>query len=75
MDLFDVIRSCARRWYVLIPLLLVVGWFSYDVYSSVKPVYYSSAVIGLAPRVSGWKTLLLEFPWRATGSSTSAERR
>jgi hypothetical protein len=49
MDLFDVIRSCARRWYVLIPLLLVVGWFSYDVYSSVKPVYYSSAVIGLAP--------------------------
>lgn len=49
MDLFDVARSCARRWYVLLPLLLIVGWFSYSVYSAVKPVYYSSAVIGIAP--------------------------
>lgn len=49
MDLFDVARSCARRWYVFLPLLLIVGWFSYDVYSSVKPVYYANAVIGLTP--------------------------
>jgi TRAP-type uncharacterized transport system fused permease subunit len=47
--LFDVARGCARRWYVLLPLLLIVGWFSYSAYSSVKPVYYSNAVIGLAP--------------------------
>ena len=49
MDLFDVARSCFRRWYVFLPLLLIVGWFSYSVYSSVKPVYYSNAVIGIAP--------------------------
>jgi hypothetical protein len=49
VDLFDVVRSCFRRWWVLLPLLLVVGWFSYDAYTSVKPVYYSNTVIGLSP--------------------------
>jgi hypothetical protein len=49
LDLFDVVRSCARRWYVFLPLLLIVGWFSYSTYSDVKPVYYSSVVIGLSP--------------------------
>jgi hypothetical protein len=49
VDLFDVVRSCLRRWYVLLPLLLVTGAFSYHVYSSVKPAYYSNAVIGLTP--------------------------
>jgi TRAP-type uncharacterized transport system fused permease subunit len=48
VDLFDVVRSCARRWYVFLPLLLIVAWFSYEKYSSVKPVYYSQAVIGFA---------------------------
>lgn len=49
MDLFDVARSCARRWYVFLPLLLIVAFMSYNVYSSVKPVYYGKAVIGLSP--------------------------
>ena len=49
MDLFDVARSCARRWYLCLPLLLIVGWFSYDAYSTVKPVYYAHAVVGLTP--------------------------
>ena len=49
MDLFDVMRSCLRRWYILLPLLLVTGWFSYGAYSSAKPVYYSNAVLGLTP--------------------------
>ena len=48
MDLFDVARSCARRWYVFLPLLLIVAWYSHTAYSSVKPVHYSNAVIGLA---------------------------
>ncbi len=48
MDLFDVVRSCARRWYVFLPLLAIVFWFSYSTYSSVQPVYYSNAVVGLA---------------------------
>ena len=42
-------RSCLRRWYVFLPLLLIATWFSYSVYSSVKPVYYSQAVIGISP--------------------------
>ncbi|WP_206022893.1 hypothetical protein [Rhodococcus zopfii] len=49
MDLFDVARSCFRRWYVLLPLLLITAFYSYNVYSSAKPVYYANAVIGLAP--------------------------
>lgn len=49
MDLFDVVRSCFRRWYVVLPLLLITGWFAHHVYESVKPVYYSSTVIGIAP--------------------------
>ncbi|GAA4471111.1 hypothetical protein GCM10023094_01160 [Rhodococcus olei] len=49
MDLFDVGRSCARRWYVFVPLMLIVGWISYTVYSGVKPTYYASVAIGFAP--------------------------
>ncbi len=49
MDLFDVVRSCFRRWYILIPLLLITGWYTHSVYVAVKPVYYSQAVVGLAP--------------------------
>lgn len=48
MDLFDVVRSCFRRWYVFVPLLAIVTWLSYSTYNSVQPVYYSNAVIGLA---------------------------
>jgi TRAP-type uncharacterized transport system fused permease subunit len=49
VDLFDVVRSCLRRWYVVIPLLLIVAWFSHAKYTSVKPVYYSNAAISIAP--------------------------
>jgi hypothetical protein len=49
LDLFDVVRSCIRRWYVVLPLLLVAAWFSHDIYTSTKPVYYSNAVVGMAP--------------------------
>jgi hypothetical protein len=49
VDLFDVVRSCIRRWYVVLPLLLIVTWYSHNVYNSVKPVYYSNATIGIAP--------------------------
>lgn len=49
MDLFDVMKSCLRRWYVFIPFLMLTVWYSHNVYTSVKPVYYSQAVIGLAP--------------------------
>lgn len=49
MDLFDVARSCARRWYIFLPLLLVAAFYSHSVYSSAKPVYYSNTVLGIAP--------------------------
>jgi hypothetical protein len=49
MDLFDLVKSCVRRWYVVLPLLLLAAYFSHHIYTSVKPVYYSSAVIGVAP--------------------------
>jgi len=49
MDLFDVARSCARRWYIFIPLLLIVAAVTHNVYTSVKPVYHSQAVVGLTP--------------------------
>lgn len=49
MDLFDVVRACFRRWYILVPLLLFTGWYTHQAYTSVKPVYYSQAVMGLAP--------------------------
>ena len=48
MDLFDVAKACARRWYILLPMLVVVLYYSYSTYMSVKPVYYSSATIGMA---------------------------
>lgn len=48
MDLFDVVRACFRRWYVALPLILVTGWFAMTTYQSVKPVYYTNAVIGLS---------------------------
>ncbi len=49
MDLFDVARSCIRRWYVFLPLLAIVAGYSHSIYNSAKPVYYSQAVIGIAP--------------------------
>jgi hypothetical protein len=49
VDLFDLVKSCIRRWYIVIPLLIVAAWYSHHVYASVKPVYYSSAVIGVTP--------------------------
>lgn len=49
MDLIDVIRICARRWYVLLPLVLASAGLAYQAYSQAKPVYYTNAVVGLAP--------------------------
>jgi hypothetical protein len=50
VDLFDVARACARRWYVFLPLLLLTTWFTYSTYNGVKPVYYTQAVVGLTPQ-------------------------
>ncbi|MGW4241728.1 hypothetical protein [Nocardia sp. NPDC004722] len=49
MDLFDVARSCARRWYVILPLLVLCLLYGKHTYEAAKPVYYANAVIGFAP--------------------------
>lgn len=49
MDLFDVTRACFRRWYVVLPLLLASAWFAHTAYTTTKPVYYTNAVVGIAP--------------------------
>jgi hypothetical protein len=49
VDLFDVAGACIRRWFVFWPLVLVALWYSNQQYAAVKPVYYSSAVVGFAP--------------------------
>jgi hypothetical protein len=49
LDLFDLLKSCVRRWYVLLPLLAIVGYYAYGAYTSAIPVYYSNTVVGLAP--------------------------
>jgi hypothetical protein len=48
VDLFDVIKGCLRRWYVMLPVLIGTVWFCHHKYAEVRPVYYSSAVVGLA---------------------------
>jgi hypothetical protein len=37
---------------VVLPLLLIAAWFAYDIYTSEKPVYYSNAVVSIAPKNS-----------------------
>jgi hypothetical protein len=59
MGLFDVarasfrpgyvVRACVRRWYVILPLLLVMAVYGHHHYHKVAPVYYANSVIGLAP--------------------------
>ena len=49
MDLFDVVRICAKRWYVFLPLFLIGTGYAYHSYTSVKPVYYANSVISIAP--------------------------
>lgn len=44
-----VLRACLRRWYVVLPVQLVAAWLAYGSYASVKPVYYTNAIISAAP--------------------------
>ncbi len=49
MDLFDIFKACFRRWYVVIPILLITAWIAHKNYATVKQVYYSNAVVSVAP--------------------------
>jgi hypothetical protein len=62
MDLFDVIRACIRRWYVSLPLVAVALLYAYHTYSTVKPVFYSNAIIGISAPNS-------QVPWGNSGEA------
>lgn len=49
MDLFDIVKSCLRRWYVVLPILLITSWLAYGAYTSVRPVYYANTAVTIAP--------------------------
>lgn len=49
MDFLEVIQACRRRWYVVVPLFLITAVTSVVLYVSVKPVYYSNAVLTIVP--------------------------
>lgn len=70
MDLFDVVRSCFRRWYVVLPLLFITAWYSLNVYSSVQPVYYANTVLGVAP-----PSVTVETTVRADTTTSNEVRR
>jgi hypothetical protein len=47
MDSFSLKRACVRRWYVIVPLLLMTAWYSHHFYGKVQPVYSAQTMIGL----------------------------
>lgn len=49
MDLFTIVGACFRRWYVTVPLLLLVALFSYRAFAAVDPLYTSSRSIVVLP--------------------------
>jgi hypothetical protein len=46
VDLFDVVKSCIRRWHVFLPIILVAGLASILIFVLMKPTYYCNMVIG-----------------------------
>ena len=49
MDLFDVASACRRRWYVVVPLLVLTAMAAIFAYFTVPTVYQASSVVGLGP--------------------------
>lgn len=49
MDLFTIAGACVRRWYLTLPLLLVVGLLSFQAYAGVEPLYTSSRSVVVLP--------------------------
>lgn len=47
MDLFDVAKSCIRRWYVVLSIILLAGLASIPLIVLARPTYYNSTVVGI----------------------------
>lgn len=52
MDLFTILGAMFRRWYITLPLLLLVLFFSYRSYAAVEPLYMSSRSIVVLPSLA-----------------------
>ncbi|MGV9302139.1 hypothetical protein ACWDLG_02100 [Nonomuraea sp. NPDC003727] len=57
MDFWAAIGVVLRRWYVAVPALLVTLAGSYGIYTSIPPMYQSSAVLSLTVPITGPSTL------------------
>ncbi|MGC5616762.1 hypothetical protein [Georgenia sp. Z1491] len=49
MDLFSIAGAMIRRWYLTIPLLLLVAFFAYRSYAAVEPLYMSTRSVVVLP--------------------------
>lgn len=49
MDLFTIVGAMFRRWYITVPLLILVLFFAYRAYAAVEPLYTSSRSIVVLP--------------------------
>ncbi len=54
MDLFTLLRTCARRWIVVVPVLILTGAVAWWVSASAVPTYKASAsVLVVGPSIDG----------------------
>ena len=49
MDLFTILGTCLRRWYVVLPVLAISGYFAMQAYQQVEPQYTASTSIVILP--------------------------
>ncbi len=49
MDLLGVIRACARRWYVFLPIMGLTVWLCREQYRAAAPQYTSTATFVVVP--------------------------
>lgn len=49
MDLFTILGTCLRRWYVVLPVLAISGYFAMGAYQQVESQYTASTSIVILP--------------------------
>ncbi len=47
LEVADIFRACIRRWYIFLSILAIAAWYANESYTSVTPVYYANAVVGV----------------------------
>lgn len=73
MDLWELIKALARRWYLTVPLLILTGFGAMTAGNGVAPTYTASAGgVFLAPVLVLPPELLTPNPWSQAGVTTTA---